>query len=59
MSFRKSVSVDIVDETALPLEFLKIVEDVKIDKTAIKKAINSGVEVSGAVLKNNRSLQIK
>lgn len=59
VSFRKSVSVDIVDETALPLEFLKIVEDVKIDKTAIKKAINSGVEVSGAVLKNNRSLQIK
>lgn len=59
VSFRKSVSVDIVDETALPLEFLKIVEDVKIDKTAIKKAINSGVEVSGAVLKNSRSLQIK
>ena len=59
VSFRKSVSVDIVDETALPLEFFKIVEDVKIDKTAIKKAINSGVEVSGAVLKNNRSLQIK
>lgn len=59
VSFRKSVSVDIVDETALPLEFLKVIEDVKIDKPAIKKAINSGIEVSGAVLKNNRSLQIK
>ncbi len=59
VSFRKSVAVDIIDETALPLEFLKIVEDVKIDKTAIKKAIDGGAVVAGAMLRHNRSLQIK
>jgi hypothetical protein len=59
VSFRKSVAVDIIDESALPTEFFKIVEDVRIDKTAIKKAIDSGAEVAGATLRQNRSLQIK
>lgn len=59
VSFRKSVAVSIDDEKALPAGFVVKTVTMKPDKTAIKKAIQSGQEVSGASLVENRNLQIK
>ena len=59
VSFRKSVVVSIDDEKALPADFVVETVTTKPDKTAIKKAIQSGQEVSGASLVENRNLQIK
>ena len=47
------------DEKALPADFVVETVTTKPDKTAIKKAIQSGQEVSGASLVENRNLQIK
>ena len=59
VSFRKSVAVSIDDEKALPADFVAETVTTKPDKAAIKKAIQSGQEVSGASLVENRNLQIK
>ena len=59
VSFRKSVAVQIDDEAALPADFKVETVTVKPDKTAIKKAILDGTEVSGASLVENRNIQIK
>lgn len=56
---RDSVAVSIDDEKALPADFVVETVTTKPDKTAIKKAIQSGQEVSGASLVENRNLQIK
>ena len=58
-SFRKSEAVDILDESAIPSEYLKTKTEISPDKTAIKKAIKAGKEVAGAVVKENMNLQIK
>lgn len=59
VSFRKSVAVQIDDEAALPADFKVETVTVKPDKTAIKKAILDGTEVSGASLVENRNIKIK
>ena len=59
LSFRKSVAVSIEDEAILPDKFVIVTSQARADKVAIKKAIQSGQEVAGAVLVENRSLQIK
>lgn len=59
ISFRKSTQVNIFDEKALPEAFVTEVITTKADKTAIKKAIQSGVVVTGAELLENRNIQIK
>lgn len=57
LSFRKSESVEVFDETLLaPLYFNY---KPTIDKTAIKTAIKAGEEVSGARIVTNKNLQIK
>lgn len=59
LSFRKSESVKIVDEFAIPQQYIKRkVEDVP-DKTEIKKAIKAGEIVSGAELEVKHNLQVK
>jgi hypothetical protein len=57
ISTRKSESIDITDESAIPNEY-KVFEP-KVDKAAIKKAIKEGLKVSGAILKENKNLSIK
>jgi hypothetical protein len=59
LSLRKSEAVEIQDENVIPKEY--VVEKVTYspDKTAIKKAIKSGIEVEGAVIVENQNLQIK
>lgn len=59
LSFRKSESVVIKDEMALPIEFIRTKTTTAPDKTAIKNAIKSGVSVAGAELQVNKNLQIK
>ena len=43
----------------LPAEFVEIVTTRKVDKTAIKRAIESGAQVSGAVLIRGTRLAIR
>lgn len=58
-SFRKSTAVEIFDEAQLPDEFMRQKITFAPDKTAIKKAIESGQEVAGAKLETRQNLQIK
>lgn len=52
-------SVDIVNEYQVPDIYRKEKVTVSIDKTAIKEAIKSGLEVPGAVLDRKKRLEIK
>ena len=59
LSFRKSESVVIKNEAAIPAEFIKTKTTTAPDKTAIKAAIKNGQEVAGAEMQINQNLQIK
>lgn len=59
LSLRKSEAVALNDVLALPVEFVQVVETVKIDKAAIKKAIKAGQDVPGAALEVRQNLQVK
>lgn len=58
VSFRKSESIEISDFASIPEQYLKYKEP-EADKTAIKSAIKSGVEVAGAQLVQKQNIQIK
>lgn len=58
VSYRKSKSVDIEDVYAVPDEYHKeVIPDV--DKTAVRKAIESGKVVDGCTLVEKLNIQIK
>lgn len=57
LSFRSSTAVNVTDESAIPSEYLKV--ETSVDKMAVKKALQDGVEVAGAELVTNRNLQIR
>jgi hypothetical protein len=57
LSTRKSISVEVTDETSLPDACFVVKREVS--KTAIKKIIEAGLYVEGAFLKENISLQLK
>ena len=57
ISWRKSKSVEILDETKIPEDYCKI--KITPSKTAIKQAIESGVVVPGASIVEKLNLQIK
>lgn len=59
LSFRASEAVNITDESKLPETFLVRKEEIKPDKTAIKKALKAGKTVEGAELVKNQNLQVK
>lgn len=59
LSFRKSEAVVINDELALPPAYIRTKTTTAPDKTAIKNAIKSGVEIPGAELQVNKNLQIR
>lgn len=52
ISFRKSESVEVVDKTKIPAEFIRTTTSTTTapDKVAIKKAIKSGQAISGCTL---------
>lgn len=57
LSFRKSKSVEIVDETKIPNRFIKV--ETHIDKLALSKELKSGIEIEGAQLVESRNIQIR
>jgi hypothetical protein len=59
ISFRKSESVEIDDESAISFAYLKEKITYTIDKVAIKEAIKKGEVVAGARLQVNQNIQIK
>lgn len=59
VSFRKSKSVQISDENAVPETYKIETVSVRVDKTLIKQAIQLGQAVPGAELVENRNIQIR
>lgn len=59
LSFRRSASVTIENADVLPMDFIKETITYSPDKSAIKRALQSGVPVRGATLVEKRHLQIK
>ena len=59
LGFRKSTSVEIVNTTQLPKEFMIEKITTSPDKKAIGDALKAGREVPGAILKDNQNLQIR
>lgn len=57
INFRKSESVEVIDESILPSNVL--IYEPKIDKKKIKEIIKNGGVVSGAEIVVNQNLQIK
>lgn len=58
ISYRKSESVKITNESLIPTKYLKPSKPT-IDKTQIKKDINDGVVVKGAEISVNHNMQVK
>lgn len=58
INFRKSKSVNIFDESQLPMD-CKIVQVIPISKTELKKRIDSGEDIPGVEILDNLNLQIK
>jgi hypothetical protein len=59
LSFRKSESIEIINEAQLTEQFTTTKTTVTPNKVAIKEAIKNGEVVEGAVLVTNFNLQIK
>lgn len=59
LSLRKSKSVEIINSELIPEAYRTIKTTEMINKTEIKKAIESGLTVAGATIKENQNLQIK
>ena len=59
LSLRHSTATEVDDLDQVPAEYKTTKVEVVADKTAIKKAIQSGEDVPGAHLVENVSLQIK
>lgn len=60
IKWRKSESVQITDESRIPLDYMRIIPETKApDKIAINKAIKEGGDVSGAelIITNNMSIK--
>ena len=57
ISYRKSESVEIIDETAIPEEYFRVVH--LTDKTSIKHALKGGAVLGWAQLVVHRHMQIR
>lgn len=59
VSFRKSKSIEIVNESQIDRKYIMVKTVESISKAAIKTDIEAGIEVSGAVQVESLNLQIK
>lgn len=59
INWRKSTSVEVVDQTLIPEQYLRTVTTVAPDKTEIAKALKVGELVDGVQLKELSNIQIK
>nr|DAY35996.1 MAG TPA: resistance protein [Caudoviricetes sp.] len=55
--YRKSESVEVDDLKSIPSDYIKT--EIKPDKTAIKKALKAGEEISGVHIQTNMNFYIK
>lgn len=58
-SFRKSVVVEVADDSKLPDKYLLFKTTIAPNKTALKDALKSGEVIEGATLVEKQNLQIK
>ena len=58
VSFRKSETVEIMEGAIIPDEYLRFKEP-EVNKTDLKKALKSGVEIAGVSIVENQNIQIK
>ena len=56
---RKSKSVKILDQSKIPEVYLRVKEEVSVDKKGLAVVLKSGETVEGAALVENYSLQIR
>ena len=56
---RKSKSVAILDQSKIPEEYIRVKEEVTVDKKGLAAVLKSGEAVEGAALVENYSLQIR
>ena len=59
ITFRKSQTLEIIDETKVPKKYKTQVVTTKIDKNAIKADMKNGDKIKGVELITNQNLQIK
>ena len=53
------VSVDVLDEEAIPSEYKKRKEVVSVDKMKLKEELSNGIVIPGVALKQNNRLEIR
>ena len=58
-SFRKSETVNVIDQNLVPVDYIKVKTKETVDKTALKKALKNGLETEGATIVEKQNLQIK
>lgn len=59
IGWRKSESINILNQDAIEEVYKEHIDTVNIDKAAVKKAIKAGENVTGAELLTNQNIQIK
>jgi hypothetical protein len=59
LSFRASKSLEIISFSQVPKKFFNSSTVSVLDKSKLKKAIEDGETVDGAIIKENKNLQIK
>ena len=59
ISFRKSKSIEIVNESQIDRKYITVKTTESVSKTAIKAALDDGIEVQGAIQIESLNLQIK
>lgn len=59
VSYRRSQSVDILNEADIPQVYIKVKTETAPDKMAIKAALKAGETIPGCQLKESESIQIK
>lgn len=59
ITFRKSTSVDVLDEDAIDFKYFKEVVEKKLDKKTLLADLKKGAEVQGARLLEKQNIQVK
>ena len=59
ISFRKIKSIEIVNESQIDRKYITVETTESVSKTAIKTALDAGIEVQGAIQVESLNLQIK
>jgi hypothetical protein len=58
VSFRKSESLEVSENAMIPDEYLRFKEP-EVNKTALKEALKSGINIEGCCIVQNQNIQIR